>query len=283
MLEVGISLHLLQERRFCTPDEHFPQSHPVGRQEEAGETLTHAPMGLVIKVLPSAHSPAPPAPKLGAKSGLRVGHNFSISMPSFAARHVQALHDEAGSFPLLSPHCCTHQAMCRMNPIPPSWPGPFARRSLGIGLVNPLGSAVMNTPQRGSLGRRQQRLPLLTAPARSCDFLGRDTAKGTAGLSGTSLQMSPSGAKARAQPRWWIAEATGFGAVSYRSPAFFLQQVWLALRLGLLHGAGFLPGLDGAFCLARRLSPHPALCDQIPPSMGQEVRSASKHSRHLQA
>lgn len=111
----GSALTFCRTGGFVPPSEHFPVP-------SSGKMLTHALTGLAIKVPPSAHPPAPPAPKLGAKRGPGVGHNFSISMPSFAARHLQAPHEEAGSFPLLSPHCHTQEAMCRMNPIPPSWP-----------------------------------------------------------------------------------------------------------------------------------------------------------------
>lgn len=111
----GSALTFCRTGGFVPPSEHFPVP-------SSGKMLTHALTGLAIKVPPSTHSPAPPAPKLGAKRGPGVGHNFSISMPSFAARHLQAPHEEAGSFPLLSPHCHSQEAMCRMNPIPPRWP-----------------------------------------------------------------------------------------------------------------------------------------------------------------
>lgn len=250
--------------------------------------LTHTPTGLAIKVPPSTHPPAPPAPKLGAKRGPGLAttsasrcHPLLHGIYKIPTRRLDP------SLFWSSPHCRPHQAMCRMNPIPPSWPNEIPWDLT----VNPSGSAVTNTPQKREPG--EEAAEPGPAPARSWDFLGRDRAKGRAGLSGTSLQMSPSGARVRARPRWLSKRwSPGAGLLKQRVlglfpaglPVFVLQQVCLALRLGLLRGAVFLPGLSGAFCLARRLSPRPARRDQVLvlPWMGQEVRSAPEHpSEHL--
>lgn len=172
----------------------------------------------------SLHSPScSPSPQIRGQKRPWVGNNFSILMPSFAAWHLQDPHEEAGSFPFLE-----------LTPLPPSpshvqdepHPTQLAQRdplgsdskSLGIRCDEhpskegawgggsrawPCPGTQLGLPREGQ-SQRQGRALRDISP--NVSFWCQST--GTASVAVQAVE-----------PRCWIAEAAGFGAVSRRSPS----------------------------------------------------------------